>query len=792
MALDRGGSERTSGGASLPTQLAAATTPYRSALAHRRLAVLDGAVRLPSGLRDAVVLVALRVALTDQQVVVHSRVGSVTLAPVTFVAFSDVDTWLPVLVPDDAVSGRDLLLDVLRTSGEHALAARVPTASDRVPDDAVTDLLEVLVVEGVMGRVLLLAETEKQRLRRDARALAAGTELRFATRSQLDLFGADRGVPRRHDGQEPEPDASYRARLAAYAELLAVTPARLAGLLDGPGAATDRGAGLPSLVGVTSRFEITEGTADVDLGLALVMVGPTGTAAATARTVAADALTDLHRGLDEHRLVPVGGALPAGRVLPAGERSRLGALATRLADRLDTSALAGRAWLSPQTAQCLDLALRTLGALGVDAPLGLLAAHAPDRDARFSLGLVVALRPLASGVLAAAASAAADVAGRAARARTADSDVAGVLAALDPADAATDPHGAWLWRACGLRTVLDDGGELLLSPLPVGRIVVTVASALAPGDQVTATAQFRSLRGSGRDARTDDALAELAAACARRAVPDLSGAVLDPAAAEAALTARAADRGADTLPGEISGVKLPWGAVAGATAAALAAQLLGAELPETVVVGLAPAQLTAGVVETLAAGWAAALGDCGFVSVRGLWDPAAGRVLLVATLTRILGPGTGAARAATYRWRAAATSRTVERSPLDVTGSARGPAANLVARAPGPALLVVAVPRRSGSAEPYQVAVTLPGGAAGPQLDAEQYGYVMNLLEQAYPVGVEVSTYDLRRNHVDVDSDGRPDFLTSAASRTYLRSRRRRPTGARVLTTAQEQENDHG
>lgn len=782
------------GAAALPTQLAAATTPYRQALTHSRHPVVDGTATIPAGLRDAVVLVALRRALTDRQLTVVARLGSRDLPPVTFVAFSDVDTWLPLLAgdaarppdgapgpaPDPEPGGGALSLDVLSVDGERALAGEPPVASDRLDDDEAATLVELVVVQGLLARVLLLGEVEKQRLRTGARAIAAGRELRLATGSLLDLYGADRGVPRRQDrdpagagdGTGREADADYRTRLALYAQHVVATPRRLAELLDG--AAPGDPTGLPSLAGVTSRFQVTEGTLQVDLGIALTMVGSAGAAAT------ADALAALHRALDEHRLVPAGGAVPASRVLPPSERARLDALAERLGDALDVSALGtARGWLAPQTAQRLDLALRVLSALGRAAPVALLAAHDPARDSRFALGLVAAVRPLPAADVAAlvAAATALTEAAPGPDAGTAADDVAGVLASLQPRDASDDPLATWLWRACGFRTVLLDGGELLLSPLSVGRIVLGVPPVVARGSLVVATAQFRSLRGTGRDDRADDALDELAAACARRSVPDLSPSVLAPADAQAALEARAAP-GADTLPDAVRDAGAAWGAVAGGAATALAGQLLGAELPETVVIALPAATLGAAPDPAAqAAGWVAALGDCGFASVRGLWDPAGDRLLVVAALTRILGPGTGAARAATYRWRVS-TPAVGAAAPLGVVGAVRGPRVTLAAQAPGAALVVVAVPRRTGAADPYQVVVTLPGGADGPQLDPEQYGYVMNLLEQVYPVGVEVSTYDLRRNHVDVDADGRPDFLSSAASRTYLRYRRRRPVGA--------------
>jgi hypothetical protein len=91
-------------------------------------------------------------------------------------------------------------------------------------------------------------------------------------------------------------------------------------------------------------------------------------------------------------------------------------------------------------------------------------------------------------------------------------------------------------------------------------------------------------------------------------------------------------------------------------------------------------------------------------------------------------------------------------------------------------LLVCVSYARRGLADPFEVRVELPDPDTVLSLD--QYGFVMNLLEHLYPLGIEINTFDIRRRHVDVDGDGTPEFLTSRASRSYHRYRHRRPFGA--------------
>ncbi|MCM2424874.1 hypothetical protein [Streptomyces sp. RKAG337] len=82
---------------------------------------------------------------------------------------------------------------------------------------------------------------------------------------------------------------------------------------------------------------------------------------------------------------------------------------------------------------------------------------------------------------------------------------------------------------------------------------------------------------------------------------------------------------------------------------------------------------------------------------------------------------------------------------------------------------------RRGLADPYEVRVELPDGE---RLDPEQYGYVMNLLDSLCPLGIEINTSELRRNHLAA-ADGTPvaPLPAADASRTYHRYRRRRTVG---------------
>jgi hypothetical protein len=81
---------------------------------------------------------------------------------------------------------------------------------------------------------------------------------------------------------------------------------------------------------------------------------------------------------------------------------------------------------------------------------------------------------------------------------------------------------------------------------------------------------------------------------------------------------------------------------------------------------------------------------------------------------------------------------------------------------------------RTGDTDPYEFRVELPEGAL---LDLRSYELLMNMLDHVHPAGVEVNTYSIRKEHVDLDGDGAADPLSPAVARTYRAFRRRRHRG---------------
>jgi hypothetical protein len=90
------------------------------------------------------------------------------------------------------------------------------------------------------------------------------------------------------------------------------------------------------------------------------------------------------------------------------------------------------------------------------------------------------------------------------------------------------------------------------------------------------------------------------------------------------------------------------------------------------------------------------------------------------------------------------------------------------------ALAVAVSGARVGSSDPYEATVVVPDGQL---LDLDDYELTINTLGRACPVGTRINTWALRKQHVDLDGDGRADPLTPSLAETYRWYRRGRYRG---------------
>lgn len=322
------------------------------------------------------------------------------------------------------------------------------------------------ILEGNLGCVLYLMGAEKQRLRRQARELAAVRRLDHAGDNALDRMGADVGVPRFADtlafrrgeivtDTRREPDPDYRRRLQLYRPWLVPTKNRIVELLNGPGNATSPNAGALGELGLAERFALDEDDNEFAVAIAMVGVDDPGYRDGFFEFIRATQLI-------WPRADAASDAVHAARFVPAPIRDRDEALRQSLGQFFSFVSAGPDLALAPMLAAALTRAGACRRALGATTKWKLLRGQRADAGSRYELGLGADLDPLSAQELNALAAA------HAARSPNADPELEALLASMTPRSAADDPDGAWLLQPCGLRTVhRADTQTLYVSHLPI-------------------------------------------------------------------------------------------------------------------------------------------------------------------------------------------------------------------------------------------------------------------------------------------------------------------------------------
>lgn len=693
----------------------------------------------------------------------HVITGSGTGPAVTvrFAPFTEAGAFLPVHHPDP-------LLPASEQTPPFTVALAREGAD--APDTALAELVELRLIEGVLGRLLYALGAEKQRIRRQARELFAVRRLPHAFGDALDRLGAELGVPRftdrlAWDAEQGEPtsvteretDADYRRRLGLYRPFLMATRRRVLERINGPGGALDGNAGPLAGLGFTERFALQE--ANSEFAVAIRLVGP--------------AREDFMQHLRHVHLLAPAEPVPAHRLLPGPERQRQEDMLARLRSQFEIPA---EAWMAPGLAWALDRVGRCRAALQVTRPWRVLRAHDESGGSRYELGLGVDVETPPADELALLVE---NLTQRQFAAGT-ELEIVELLDSLAPVAPAEDPAGRWLLDACGLRTVHAlPGGSYYLSHVSVHGLTIEDGSAPnelevrfhAPGDAGPDTLLFHGLA----DAEAD-AAAQGWPAWTRLAAPDAQAAWATAVApSEDALAAF--DAAGLRTPGTSRDVQR-------------AVTALGQVPGELLVTLSLDAGLAAGIMANQGDAVAvlqqmiAAFRRHELVSVLPLVTSAPG-VLLVVGVTAL--PGRAAllnARREGFRWYVlpVAGDPLVLRDRVGSRNHYTAPAE------PGlTAVVAVALARQGrsdprGSVLPYQVRVALPPEDA--RLDLAQYELLMNLLAHMAPAGVTIDTHTLRTQHVDPNGQGTVVPFTGPLSHGFRTFRQRRQPGERDTPTA--------
>ncbi len=666
---------------------------------------------------------------------------------VTFAPFTESGAFLPVFGPDPALG---------ELSQPFAIHVEVVAPA---ANTLARDLVDVRLVEGVLGRLLYIVNAEKQRVRRQARELYAARRNQFAHGDALDRLGAELGVPRFADTLEwdeirdqptsqtqREPDAAYRQRLAIYRPFFMPTKRRVEQALNGD----DSRPGLLGALGVTADFEVSEANCELAVAMRLLPSGD-----GDPRKALLDYLRAVH-------LVQPGAALPASRLLPRLERASLEAALQRLASRFDFPA---NAFIARHLAEALDRLGRCRAALGSGAKWRVLRAQDDAGGSRFELGLGAEIALPDASELEAMAT---HLRGRDFRG-TVDLQTQVLLDSLSPRAATDDPEGRWLLQPCGLDTVHRTKAGVFLSHLPMfgmqlepitGPTLTLAAQMQAPGDPDQNAILFYALRDSLADATAAGLapLTVLASAAARSAI-----------AAAVVPTTQAFAR---------VGLRTPM------TAEDLARTVAAfADVPDELMVTL---RLDSALAAAVIANTDAAAGALGtliaafkrreMVSVLPLVG-GANTVLLVVAVTSL--PGAAVVLNSTqrdFRWYVLPIQgdKGAFEQPVGARNRYFAPVGTGLCAAVAVTLMRSDQEDPRGCIPPFETRVDLPAGA---RLTLRQYEYLMNLLQRAVPLGVVVDTSGVRTEHVDPAGTGSALPLVGRTARAFRVFRQPRHLG---------------
>jgi hypothetical protein len=588
------------------------------------------------------------------------------------------------------------------------------------------------LVEGVLGRLLTVLLDEKGRIRRTARQIRAMRTLEGASGDALDRLGADLSCARFSDElfwdadeqtpatrplQPPgtrEDDASYRARLRVLRGVRLPSTPWIDSALDG----------FLADVGETSTVTVDESVDPQLIALRLVAPGAPG------------AIGQLLNAIRRVHLI-----------WPAGSTEGDDAHAHRLLPpdviaRVDTQRAALATWqvqpfqpLAPTVAEALTTLDARCVQLGARPWPRVLRGQDNAGGSRFELGFGAQLAAPVAAQLDAAVSAA-----------TALKDPN-----LVPRPRSADPAGAWLLRACGLRTVERDAdGTVFVSTTPMGPLVVDIEPG-ADGDvPLTLTARLVSPTDPDHDVPVVAVITALATA---QLTP-----VADPAGVLAAV------RPTGTVPGLEAALNSR--SVPKVTDVAAFGRQLGTVPPREYAVFDLGATRTAAVIANSALlsplfTTATAAGASSVVALA----TGAGTLALVFGVTGLPLAGANLAGEHTliHRWQVRGFGdQHATLSPR------RGAVVTIPLFNSGISVVSCVLGQHSGANDPYTWRPALPDDAL---LTLRQYEHLLNIVELVTPVGVRADTFAIRRRHVDVDGSGRSTGLNIAAARAYRRYR---------------------
>ncbi|RUN74793.1 hypothetical protein EJC47_19755 [Sphingomonas sp. TF3] len=728
----------------LAAQNDAMAGPLAAAMRYEGLAIgVAGRVRLDPGYWEPMIQVAPKRDLGDERLVVSAQVsGGAALAPVVFEAVTEAGAWLALMVPVVGVTrrtGAAVELQVTATLNGAALGV-----------NALRDLVQVRVVEGMFARLLYVASVETLRLRRQTRLLHAAATLDGARGFMLDRYGQELAIPRLRDQlavsggaivtvAQVESDADYRRRLAIFRRWFGPTRRSVLAALNGEGGTV----GPLQQIGAPATFSLLEDDNPLYSAIRIVAVAPSVAEAQTR-------LDHFFAYLRAAVLIDPMVAVPATRPLPSAARAREAALRTRLKQRLSFADPKKRA-MAPFLALAFDRLTDFMRAFGVVNKVSVIRAQDDGGGARHELGLGAEIAQIAAADLTTIRNGLGAPPTGLAKANLS------IVAALAGGDV-SDARGTWLLNACGFGTVESvAGGNLYVSHLAIGGLTITGPATMRLVDSRPGVKYAASID-SGHDGLSMALAHALSGGHGGWPAGDPPwtfipvaqlGTTLDSLTTLDGPTSQAIGTGfavaAASLPPFVQSTKNYASGVVAAVAldAAFAAGLAAAN-------GAAIGRWQR-LMETLGSNGAASA---------ALFKRAAGTPVLIVSAygLPLVGANIGARRSSGFFWNLMPVSAGAEGQC-----SPAGTEATFRSVTPGVYALHCLATARIGDTDPFEYRVDLPAGVS---INLPQYEMLMNILGRCYPIGVEVNTWQLRRSHVTLGGID-PQPLTPRQSRSY-------------------------
>jgi hypothetical protein len=741
----------------------------------------DGQVATTIATREPLIVVAPLTSLAQTTLLLDAHVvnDGTALQQLVFAPYSEEGAFLPLYIPavDEQTRmtppfGLSLALTEVAADGTKTAIAAA----------AISERLEVRLIEGNIGRLLFIQGCEKLRLRRLGREIAAMRQLSLARDDALDRYGAELGVPRftdaisydaekheivtiiRRDAQGkiiPEPDSEYRRRLKLYRPFRMNTRKQVNTFLNGPGKTGDPNAGLLSGLGLAQRFDILE--TDDEFAITIHLIG---TSAEQQRTAFLSYLSATFL-IWPYDNVP-NNDLHARRFLPDEVRARIETLRTNLRTFFNVDSTIA---LAPMLALALERLGLCRAALGVNSQILIYRGLQSNAGSRYELGLGADLQPIKADDL----NSMRDQLLAQDRHPAADPEIEALLRSMQPLTAAEDPEGSWLLRACGLRTVHRLASDrIYVSHLPTFGLVILGPDTVALNTDQLLEARYNAPLDPGGNVVLVTGMDAVTAGWQAAGEP-----------AWQALNSQEASPLWDKVTANENALRvfqragLPALPKPGDVVPSLKA------LPQELIITLRLADTQAQAI--LAGSDAAVTQLVTLVNLLKAHNLASalplvtsdGQVLLVVGVIGLPGAGVNLSdtRTTGFRWYVVPIKFTaLSHFGGELTNriGAVGSRTTFTAFVDGIYAIVVVGYARHGLTSPYQFHVDLPDDTL---LSIQQYEFLMNILQQSFPIGVEINTLTIRQRHVDLDGDGKADVLSPAIFRTYRQFQQRRNRG---------------